>query len=276
MAEQRKDWADEERPADMGRRRFLQATLVAGAAAVTATAVAGAKSLMPPPFTFRGTIEDSFRYGLPERADDWVARRNLVNRVVRVTDFALWDGASVLWRQAFDDEGTPISGTGFPAMIICVDRSLLLDWLRGQGGALAEFEEYVIPWDIDGDQAAFVGLSGRCVHLCCKPGWHLQPLPGTFFDEFVVPPRTLLANPRQDPIWCQCHNSQYDPVTLVENAHPPNIKSPRNVPYIGARYVHGPATRALPCIPLRLSGTTPEGIYDPEEGGHPEWYSAYC
>jgi Rieske Fe-S protein len=271
MADQTtKDWSDEEPPADKGRRRFLQATLLAGAAAVVGTTVASAKSIIPPPFTFSGTIENTFRYGLPESPSNWVVQKNLVHRVVRVTDFRLWDGASMLWREAFDEGGKAITGTGFPAMIICVDAALLQ--------VPREFEAYVIRRDVDGVPAAFVATYARCVHFCCKPGWHTSPVPETLHN-YVTEPRTFLATDPvtgapepQDPIWCVCHNSQYDPVTIVHNVHPP----PANVPYIGTQYVHGPATRALPCIPIKLSGTTIEGIYEPDDGGHPEWYSSYC
>ena len=263
MADERKDWADEERPVDVGRRRFLQATLVAGAAAVVGTSVAAAKSIVPPPFTFTGTIENTFRYGRPESASNWVVTKNLVNQVVRISDFSLWDGASVLWREAFDDGGTAVSGTGFPALIICVEAGLVQ--------VPPEFDTYVVRADVGGTPAAFIALYDRCVHLCCKPGWHYNAVPGSLRD-YVAQPRTFLATPSQDPIWCQCHNSQYDPVTLVNNIHPP----PANVPYVGARFVHGPASRALPCIPVKLTGQALEGIYDPDGGGHPEWYSAYC
>ena len=263
VAGKAKDWADEERPADTGRRRFLQGTLIAGAAALVGTTIAGAKSLIPPPFEFRGTIENTFRYGVPESSSNWVLQKNLQFQVVHVTDFKLWDGASTLWREAFDEGGKAISGTGFPALIICVEASLL--------EVPTEFESYVVRRDVGGVPAVFIALYDRCVHLCCKPGWHYNVVPSTLHD-YVTQPRTLLASPPQDPIWCQCHNSQYDPVTIVSDIHPP----PANVPYIGARFVHGPATRALPCIPLKLNGTILEGIYDPGDGGHPEWYSAYC
>ena len=270
MAETQSDWADEDPPADRGRRRFLQATLAAGAAAVVVATVASAKSFIPPPFVFSGTIENTFRYGLPESPTNWVVQRNLVNQVVRATDFRLWEGASVLWREAFDEEGKPVTGTGFPALIICVEASLLR--------VPPELDEFVIRRDVGGVPAAIVALYDRCVHFCCKPGWHVYTVPNTLHN-YVTDPRTFLATDPvsgasvpQDPIWCQCHNSQYDPVTLVHSVHPP----PANVPHIGAQFVHGPASRALPCIPIKLAGSTIEGVYDPDDGGHPEWYSAYC
>ncbi len=268
MAEEVRDWADGEPAADVGRRRFLQVTLAAGAIGVIGTAVASAKSILPPPFEFKGTIENTFRYGRPDNPSLWYAP--LAGRPVRVTDFKLWQGAAVLWRQAFDDSGKAIPGSGFPALIICVDAGLVQ--------APPEFEPYVVSTDVGGVAAAFVALYNRCVHFCCKPTWHVMPVPGTLHN-YVAEPRTFLATDPatgapdpQDPVWCLCHNSQYDPVTFVHDVHPP----PANVPYIGARYVHGPATRGLPAIPIRASGATLEGLYDPDEGGHPDWYSAYC
>ena len=58
MVQRSKDWADEQPPADRGRRNFLRATLLAGGAAVAGAAVASAKSLLPPPFEFEGTVEN--------------------------------------------------------------------------------------------------------------------------------------------------------------------------------------------------------------------------
>ena len=263
-----KDWADEQPPADRGRRDFLRATLLAGGAVVAGAAVASAKSLLPPPFEFEGTVENGFRYGHPDNPAAWYAP--LAGQPVRTSDFRLWQGAATLWRAVFDEAGKQVPGSGFPALMICVEASLVR--------TPQAFEPYVVRTTVGDVPAAFIAVYGRCVHLCCKPGWHVSPVPGTLHD-YVADPRTLLAtNPvtgapdPQDPIWCVCHNSQYDPVTLVEQAHPP----PKVVSYIGAQFVHGPATRALPAIPLRAAGTTLQGIYDPADGGHPEWYSAYC
>jgi len=260
VAERTKDWAEEEPPVDRGRRNFLRATLLAGGAVVVGAAVAGAKSLIPPPFQFTGTVDNGFRYATPV-TPQWFS--SLTGQPVKTSDFKLWQGAATLWRAVFDDAGKQIPGSGYAALIVCVDASLVQ--------APAEFDPYVIRQTVDGTPAAFVGLFDRCVHLCCVPGWHLSPVPSTLQD-YAPNPRTLLASPPQDPIWCQCHNSQYDPVTIVAGTHPP----PANVPYLGAQRVHGPATRALPAIPLKVSGTTLQGLYDPADGGHPEWYSAYC
>lgn len=263
MARAVQDWADADKPVDTGRRRFLNTTLVAGAAGLVGTLIAGATSLVPPPFVFRGTIEDTFRR---QRGG-----------TVRTSDFKLWDGTSAVWRQAFDEDGKTIPFTGFPALLICVEKRLLQvppdEVFEGQ--TMADFVVYTeAPRPDTGElvDAAIVALYDRCVHFCCRPSWHRQPVAEGYKAEWTGP-RTLEAviGP-QDPIQCLCHFSMYDPVTLVRNVHPP----PKAVPYIGARHVHGPATRALPCIPLRASGDVPAGIYEPEEGGHPEWYSAYC
>jgi len=268
MAGDAKDWADEDRPADLGRRRFLKTTLTMGAIGLVGTAVASAKSILPPPFEFKGTVDDKFRYGRPDNPSLWFAP--LAGQPVKTSDFALWQGAACLWRQTFDDTGKAIPGSGYPAMVICVDASLVK--------APPEFEPHIVRADVGGVPAAFIALYSRCVHFCCKPAWHVQRIPDTLHD-YVAEPRTFLATDPatgapdpQDPIWCLCHNSQYDPVTFVHNVHPP----PANVAYVGAQYVHGPATRALPAIPSRLNGSVIEGLYDPDEGGHPEWYSAYC
>ncbi len=259
MAEQ-KDWAEEEPPVDRGRRNFLRATLLAGGAVVVGAAVAGGKSLIPPPITFSGTIDEGFRYATPTRPQ-WYS--SLTGQTVRTSDFLhVWDGAAAIWRAVFDDAGKQIPGSGHAALIICVDASLVQ--------APADFAPYIVKETVGGTPAAFVALFDRCVHLCCPPGWHLDPVPALLHD-YILQPRTLLASPPQDPIWCECHNSQYDPVTIVPGVHPTG-----NVPYLGAQRVHGPATRALPAIPLKAAGTVLQGLYDPADGGHPEWYSSYC
>lgn len=266
MARATEDWADETKPVDLGRRRFLTATLLAGGAGLVGTMIVGAKSVIPPPFVFRGTIEDTFR---TQRGG-----------VVRISNFQLWDGIAAVWRQAFDESGETIPLTGFPALLLAVERQLLQvpsDEVF-EGRTMADFVVNTqVPRRDTGElvDATIVGLYNRCVHFCCRPSWHAQPVPEPLRKDWpsIALPRTLEAEAGpQDPIMCLCHFSMYDPVTLVRNVHPP----PKAAPYIGARHVHGPATRALPCIPLRAAGDRLVGIYDPEEGGHPEWYSSYC
>jgi Rieske Fe-S protein len=108
-----------------------------------------------------------------------------------------------------------------------------------------------------------VVLFDKCVHLCCTPGWHVitTPAPGR---DYVVPPPTFDVY-HQDPVYCICHGSQYDPLLLTTAFNPVN-----NVNYVGAQRVHGPAPRALAVIPVQLKG----GAF---VGGIPDlrWYE-YC
>ncbi len=99
------------------------------------------------------------------------------------------------------------------------------------------------PDDFDGYLAdeGIVAFNDKCVHLCCNPGWHLYPISEQ--DRAFVP---NLAAADKDPIFCICHLSQYDPLSLVWNQHPTGAT------YVGAKVVHGPADRALPAIPIKL------------------------
>lgn len=262
------EWTEEPAGRGLTRRRTLQLLGLAGAGAVVASLLATSKSLLPPPITCTGAITDRFLYGRPNPGQTvwWKA---LVNRPARATDFALWDGAATVWRPALDANGLPEPGCGLPAIVIRVDGSLL----EYPTGPPFPFGDSIIDTTINGEQYTFVALYDRCVHLCCNPGWHLANVPRAFrtYDlPGIGEPRTFLANPSQDPVWCLCHNSQYDPVTLVNDRHPNGVQ------YVGAQRVHGPANRGLPAIPLKLNGEFIEGIYEPADGGHPQWYSAYC
>jgi len=257
------EWTDEPVARGLTRRRTLQLLGLAGAGAVAASLLATGKALLPPPITCVGAITDRFLYGRPNPGQTvwWNA---LVNRPARVTDFRLWDGAATVWRAVLDETGQPQPGCGLPALLIRVDGSLV-EYPKGP----FPFGDSTINTTINGELYTFVALYDRCVHLCCYPGWHLRSLPPALRTDYIVQPRsTTLAD--QDPVWCQCHDSQYDPITLVDDRHPNGVR------YVGGQRVHGPAPRALPAIPLRLNGTFIEGTYDPAEGGHPEWYSAYC
>src|SRR5436190_1742862 len=106
----------------------------------------------------------------------------------------------------------------------------------------------------------------RCVHLCCYPGWHVvdNPPPGRDYNNYGASPPTFVQF-QQDPIYCVCHGSQYDPMVLVVNV---NDKS--GAGYVGAQRVHGPAPRALPVIPVQAQGLNLVGGM-----ANPAWY-VYC
>ncbi len=261
------DWAEEITTHGITRRRSLQLLGLVGAGAVATSLLASAKSLLPPPIACRGEVSNRFYYATPEPGQVvWWKQKGLVRTSARMVDFDLWQGAAMTWRAVLDELGQPEPGCGFPALLIRVDADKV-PVLRP-----TDFDPFVI--DVTEDlgkglqRYTFVAIYDRCVHLCCFPGWHFFPVPSSFRDWEPRPRTFELA--QQDPIWCQCHNSQYDPVTLKKDVHP------NGVPYIGATKVHGPAPRALPAIPIKRNGLFIEGIYDPAEGGHPEWYSAYC
>jgi len=255
------EWTDQPVSHGITRRRTLQLLGLAGAGAVAASLLATGKSLLPPPITCTGVITDRFLYGRPNPGQT-VWWNNLVNRPARVTDFALWNGAATLWRPVLDESGLPQPGCGLAAMLIRIDGSLL-KYVPDP----SPFGDLVVDTTINGERYTIVGLYDRCVHLCCNPGWHLAFVTRT---GYVVDPVRIIELADEDPILCQCHGSQYDPITLVKDTHP------NGVAYVGSQRVHGPAPRALPAIPLRLNGPFIEGIYEPSQGGHPEWYSAYC
>ena len=81
---------------------------------------------------------------------------------------------------------------------------------------------------------------------------------------YRIPPPTYSVY-GQDPIFCICHGSQYDPLLLTTNVHPRN-----GVPYLGATHVHGPTQRALPIVPVRVDGEVLVGGMP-----DPRWYD-YC
>ena len=263
------DWAEEPEPRGLTRRRTLQLLGLAGGGALATSVVASSKSLLPPPIACRGEVSNRFYYAQPDPGQNvWWKQKGLVGTAAAITDFKLWEGAATTWRAVLDTDGKPDPACGFPAILIRVDANQV------PVVHPPEFKKFVVDDTLDfgngPERFTFVAIYDRCVHLCCLPGWHFFPVPSSFRDYAPNPdPRTFLASPSQDPIWCQCHNSQYDPVTLKDDVHPNGVK------YVGATKVHGPAPRSLPAIPLKRDGLFLEGIYDPPDG-HPEWYSAYC
>ena len=117
--------------------------------------------------------------------------------------------------------------------------------------------------DDPGQRIRIVVFADRCTHLCCPPGWHV--ITDTVPDRaYRIPPPTYSVY-GQDPIFCICHGSQYDPLLLTTNVHPRN-----GVPYLGATHVHGPTQRALPIVPVRVDGEVLVGGMP-----DPRWYD-YC
>lgn len=266
---------DERFPDESGvdRRTFVKAAVGLGAVGLTGALVASGKSLIPPVIEPEGEVNEGFVFAKGDAPNPF-GFDAFVGQTAKVEHFTRpWAGAATLWRALFDKAGEQIPGTGFPVLLIKVDPSLLLRPPQWTDDDLLADEGIVAIWD-------------RCVHLCCFPQWNLERLPPAYQDyEASRVPRTFLGG--VDPIWCRCHNSQYDPVTLVWDVHP------NGTLYIGASLSHGPATRGLPAVSIADEGGEIVGRRFLSEAPQPppevqaalkgyavpnfrEWYFAYC
>lgn len=266
---------DEDFPDERGmdRRTFVKAAVAVGAAGLAGSLIASGSSLFPPVLQQTGTVNEGFIVAKgdtpnPFGFDAYAGQEAKPEQFTKV-----WSGVSAVWRALFDEGNNQIPGTGFPALLIRVDPDLLkmpAEWTE---------KDYLL-------DSGIIALWDRCVHLCCFPQWHLSKLPPAYQDYSADRvPRTLLAG--QDPIWCRCHNSQYDPVTLVWNVHP------NGTLYIGANMAHGPASRALAAVSIteqsgKIVGTkfldppptAPASVAAALQGKDGsvfrDWYFAYC
>ena len=217
--------------------------------------------VLNPPSPFRGTIEDRIMYTRFPTDQWWNAK---AGTPVRVTDFNVWQGASAVWRGLYQD-GAFVPGTGFPVLVIRIirDDTYFQHPDPGPYGLPAGFDLY---YDDPVRDVRLVVLFDRCTHLCCYPGWHVvsDPPPGRDYATYGASPPTYEVY-QQDPVYCLCHGAQYDPLLLAADVNPKN-----DVPYVGARVVYGPATHAMPIVPIRA-------VSDVLEGGmaNPAWY-VYC
>lgn len=262
MAEEK--W--EEEPG-ITRRRWLQVGISAGAMAAGAAATGGSAFVLnrflpplplSPPITFTGEIQPALVY-TAFITDQWWNGK--AGTPVKATDFQLWWGATAIWRGLFqDNEWVP--GTGYPALVIRVPRDDTYynlpaspPWTLPDGFALF-YDDPVR------DIRIVAGLD-RCTHLCCYPGWHVVQDPPPPRNYTIDPPTYSVYG--QDPIYCVCHDAQYDPLVLVQDVNPRN-----NTPFPGMQVVHGPAVFSMPLIPLRAADNVLVGGM-----ADPRWY-AYC
>ena len=97
------------------RREWAKLAMAAGAASSIA-ALAGTVSgqLLPPPMKFEGEMREQMYYTKWPTEAWWNSRQG---RVIRVTDFEEWKGASGVWRGLFLD-GQWVPGTGYPVLVI--------------------------------------------------------------------------------------------------------------------------------------------------------------
>jgi Rieske Fe-S protein len=240
--------------------------MTAGAVgALGALVASSAGQLVPPPRQFGGEIREQLHYTKFPTPQWWNPR---AGRPVRVADFDTeWLGATGVWRGLFS-EGSYVPGTGLPVLVVRVKR----DPVNFREPAPAEYppglpEGFSLYHDDPANDVRIVVLFDRCVHLCCYPGWHVvvDPPPARDYSVYTTEPPPTWEVYRQDPIYCVCHGSQYEPMRLVVNF---NEKAGAN--YIGAERVHGPAHRALPVVPVKVqSGTLVGGMPDPR------WY-VFC
>src|SRR5213080_2651279 len=241
---------DEPRSTGWTRREWAKLALAAGAASsVLAMGGTVAGQLLPPPAKFQGELRQEIYYTKWPRPTWWDDRQG---RPILATDFQEWQGASGVWRGLFVNERW-VPGTGLAVLVIRVkydapEFQVSTDLVPPRG-----FSFY---HDDPGQRIRIVVFADRCTHLCCPPGWHV--ITDTVPDRaYRIPPPTYSVY-GQDPIFCICHGSQYDPLLLTTNVHPRN-----GVPYLGATHVHGPTQRALPIVPVRVEG---EGLV----GGMPD------
>ena len=276
-------WEEEEREKGWTRREWVKLGLTASAiGSVASLGGLAVGQLLPPPYKQTGDIRETIQYTKFPTPQWWNAR---AGSPVRVTDFQEWQGATGVWRGLFQGS-TYVPGTGYPCMVIRVKREdqffavppadQLPETFKKLQATDSTFHLYSDDPTLDAAKGGtrIVVLFDRCVHLCCYPGWHVvnNPPPARDYSAYGASPPTYVQF-AQDPVYCVCHGSQYDPMLLVVNVNPKNGE-----PYVGAERVHGPAPRALAVIPVKLQGLNLVGgmPLDPASGkADLAWYT-YC
>jgi len=142
--------------------------------------------------------DNYFRYR-SDPAYDWQSNQVSEGDRVHVDDFADYEDwgnvigesglgkpADVTWRSQDLEEG----GTEIPVQLI---RSPIVeenaqndDWLNAS------------------TESGFIAIHNQCTHFCCVPGYKDPDTPDS------------AAYDAEDMIYCQCHQSVYDPFTLVQ------------------------------------------------------------
>ncbi len=225
------------------RRTFLKGASIAGGAALAGVGVYGTvRSLVSPPVTVQGTVQDTFIYVRPEGALLPIWYDGLFGEEARLSHFDVERGANVLWKVVIDGDGQIVPFTGFPGLILRMEEDVL-EFPEG-----FPRDDYVL----NGLYAIF----NCCPHACCRPGFQL------------IPRTSYLIDPGYETVYCPCHDSQYNPRRLEKSAHPPPPDAS------GAEYVGiykepglGPADRGMPLIPLELEGDKLVGVAKNES-----WY----
>ncbi len=263
-------WEGEEKEKRWTRREWVKLGMTFG----TVGALGGlgglvTGQLLPPPIQASGEVREGIYYTAFPTPQWWNSKDGTP---VKVSDFQVWEGATGVWRGVYQDNEL-LPGTGFPCIIIRIpyeapqytfpDSASLTS--NGIAAPPAGFDyNYKDP----STKTQIIVAFDRCVHLCCYPGWHVvtNPPPGRDYAAYGTSPPTYEVY-HEDPIYCICHGSQYDPLLQVINQNP-HVSPPIN--YIGCMRVHGPAPRALPVICVKAQGgALVGGMADPR------WY-IYC
>ena len=255
-------WEGAEKKGGWTRREWVRLGMAAGTVgtlgALTASSVG---QLLPPPIRRDGEIRDQIYYTKFPTPQWWNSK---AGRAMRVPDFDTeWLGATGVWRGLFADDRL-VPGTGFPVLVVRVKR----DDTNFRKPADQELpvplpEGFSLYYDDEDRDVRIVVMFDRCVHLCCPPGWHVVTDPPPDYNYVAPAPSYQVYG--QDPVYCVCHGSQYEPMRLVVNVHEKS-----GARYVGAERVHGPANRALAIVPVRAQA-------DVLVGGmaDPRWY-LYC
>ena len=254
-------WEGGDRERGWTRREWVRFGMAVGTiGTIGSLGALSGRQLTPPPIEFTGEIRETLYYTRFPTAQWW---NDKAGQPMKLRDFELWRGATGVWRGLFQNDQY-VPGTGFPVLVIRVARDL--DNLSAPADVeLPEgfdlwYDEEPAP-ENDDEGVRLLVVFDRCVHLCCYPGWHVIAV--SDFSYVSATPTKEVHD--EDPIYCICHGSQYEPMHLVKDVNPKN-----GAVYVGTKYVHGPATRGLPVVPVKVEGgNIVGGMPDPR------WY-AYC
>jgi len=234
---------EEERPG-WTRREWVKLGVTVGAVGTLGALTAGVwGQIFPPPKEFEGEVRETIEYTRFPTPQWWNSK---AGTPVKVTDFELWQGATGTWRGIYQQDRW-IPGTGYPVLVIRVPRDDTNFQAPTDVTLPPELAGFSLYYDDPTRDLRIVTLFDRCVHLCCYPGWHVIPTA----DAPNVNYSPTYSVYGQDPVYCICHASQYDPMVLVKSTNPKN-----NATYVGAQFVHGPANRSLPVIAVRAANDT--------------------
>jgi len=141
--------------------------------------------------------QDNFlRYsGQPPASYGWMTEETSGGDIVQVSDFDDYE--------EYDGTGIGSGGLGKPAVATWrsqdVDTVIPVQIIRSPViEEMAQNDEWLAASTAQG----FMAYLNKCTHFCCVPGWKSLESAAQFGAE--------------DEVYCQCHQSVYDPFSLVE------------------------------------------------------------